>query len=135
MSSYFFTFPVYYEDTDAGGIVYHANYLRFAERARTQMLKDLGFSNKYFMQSANPVGFAVRDCSLSFKRPARLEDVLTVETKVTKITGTSMFFSQIIRRENEDLVDISMRVVALNKQMRPTRLPNELVDLFREVKE
>ena len=132
MRSFFFTFPVYYEDTDAGGIVYHANYLRFAERARTQMLKELGFSNSYFIKSPNPVGFIVHDCALTFKRPARLEDELTIETKVTKMTGTSLFFSQIVRRGDEELVDMTIRVCAVNDRLRPTRLPEELTAFFKD---
>src|ERR1700730_16142814 len=84
---------VYYEDTDAGGMVYHANYLKFAERGRTEMLRSLGFGHRTLGREAG-VGFAVRRCTVEYRAPARLEDALTVDTRLTEIGAATLTVHQ-----------------------------------------
>ena len=93
------SFPVrvYYEDTDAGGIVYYANYLRFAERARTEALRLCGFDQSDLM-SDHQMAFVVRRCNVDFLKPAMLDDLLTIETRLTDISKVSMGMRQAIMR-------------------------------------
>ena len=121
---------VYYEDTDAGGIVYHSNYLRFAERGRTEMLRALGSGHTDLVQSGG-VTFAVRRCEIDFRWPAKLDDLLEVETRISDIGGASIVFEQTIfkvadmaaKTERRLLVRILLTVFCLNPQGRPVRLP------------
>ena len=81
---------VYYEDTDAAGIVYHANYLKFAERGRTEMLRGLGFAHSSSAREDGGIGFTVRRCTVDYRAPARLDDALTVETRVAEIGAATL---------------------------------------------
>ncbi|WP_404426264.1 YbgC/FadM family acyl-CoA thioesterase [Thalassospira australica] len=121
-----FPLMVFYEDTDAGGIVYHANYLAFAERARSAMLNLLGFSNSSVAER-HKVAIAVRHCTLDFRRAARLEDRLTVESRLIKLGGASLGFEQKVMREGEELVVIEIYLACMSLQeLRAQRLPEEL---------
>jgi acyl-CoA thioester hydrolase len=120
---------VYYEDTDAGGIVYHASYLKFAERGRTELLRDIGFNHADLLKQAG-TSFAVISMEIKFKAPARLDDLLTVHTRVTDIKGASMGMTQEIRRGDVSLVDIDLRVACLDHGGKAARLPSELRKLF-----
>jgi acyl-CoA thioester hydrolase len=113
---------VYYEDTDAAGIVYYANYLKFAERGRTEMMRELGFAHS---QIAEDIGtlFTVRRCSLDYRAPARLDDALTVETRVLEIGAATLLLDQQIRREGELLVQMDMLVACIGRDGRPRRVP------------
>ena len=121
---------VYYEDTDAGGLVYHSNYLRFAERGRTELLRALGSGHTDLVQSEG-VTFAVRRCEIDFRWPAKLDDLLEVETRISDIGGASIVFEQTIfkvadmaaKTERRLLVRILLTVFCLNPQGRPVRLP------------
>lgn len=121
---------VYYEDTDAGGIVYHSCYLNFAERARTEMVRDLGISQQSLLQDGT--AFAVRRALVDFLRPARLDDLLTVETGLRSIGGASLDLDQTIRRNDDgtELVRIEVRLGYITLSGRPTRLPAAMRDLF-----
>jgi acyl-CoA thioester hydrolase len=116
---------VYYEDTDAAGMVYHANYLKFAERGRSEMLRSLGFPHRKLGQE-NGVGFAVRRCSVEFRAPARLEDALTVDTTLVDVGAATLKAHQQIRREGEVLVDLDVLVACIGRDGRPRRLPGAL---------
>jgi acyl-CoA thioester hydrolase len=116
---------VYYEDTDAGGIVYHANYLKFAERGRSEMLRSLGFPHRK-LAAEDGVGFAVRRCTVEYLVPARLEDALTVDTTLTGIGAATLQARQEIRRDGELLVDIDILVACIGRDGRPRRLPRVL---------
>jgi acyl-CoA thioester hydrolase len=96
-----FTFPfrIYYEDTDAGGVVYHANYVKLLERCRTEWLRSAGFIQAELLREAG-IGFVVRSVSLDYLKPARLDDLLTVSLEVEKITRSQIFFRQHVRRGN-----------------------------------
>jgi acyl-CoA thioester hydrolase len=113
---------VYFEDTDAGGMVYYANYLKFAERARTEMLRAAGISHATLVADAGLM-LVVRRCDAEFFRSARLDDELAVETRVTKLTGASITLAQTIRREGEILVELGVTVACVTRLGRPTRLP------------
>ena len=121
---------VYYEDTDAGGIIYHANYLAFAERARSAMLNLLGFTNRNVAER-HKVAIAVRHCTLDFRRAAQLEDRLTVESRVIKLGGASLGFEQKIMRDGEELVVIEIYLACMSlEELRAQRLPDELRTVF-----
>ncbi|MCC9625861.1 YbgC/FadM family acyl-CoA thioesterase [Thalassospira sp. MA62] len=121
---------VFYEDTDAGGIVYHANYLAFAERARSAMLNLLGFTNRNVAER-HKVAIAVRHCTLDFRRAAQLEDRLTVESRVIKLGGASLGFEQKIMRDGEELVVIEIYLACMSlEELRAQRLPEELRTVF-----
>jgi acyl-CoA thioester hydrolase len=116
---------VYYEDTDAAGMVYHANYLKFAERGRSEMLRSLGFPHRK-LGAEDGVGFAVRRCSVEFRAPARLEDALTVDTTLVDVGAATLTARQRICRDGEVLVDLDVQVACIGRDGRPRRLPSAL---------
>ncbi|MDI9848023.1 tol-pal system-associated acyl-CoA thioesterase [Rhodoblastus sp. 17X3] len=124
-----FSIRVYFEDTDFTGIVYHANYLRFIERARTEMLRDLGFHQGaiHSGETGDALFFVVARMQIEFLRPARMDDLLTVETRPSKITAAVIELEQIVRREEEILFTARVLIAAL-ADGKPRRLPRE----FRE---
>ncbi len=122
-----FQIRVYYEDTDAGGVVYYANYLKFAERARTEMLRSLGFENSRLMDGDGPgtgIALAVRQMVVDYLRPAGLDDLLEVHTGILEIGGASLRLQQLVRRGVEDLVRMRITLACMNVTSRRTaRLP------------
>jgi acyl-CoA thioester hydrolase len=116
---------VYWEDTDAAGIVYYANYLKFAERGRTELLRSLGIEQEGLRRTTG-LAFAVRRCVVDYLRPARLDDSLAVETRVTALRGASVDLHQAIQRDGVALVEISVTVACLGSDGRPARLPPAL---------
>ena len=112
---------VYYEDTDAAGIVYYANYLKYAERARTEMLRDLGNENARLMKTEG-LAFAVRRCEVDFFKPARLDDLLSVETRLIDIGGASVVADQRVMRDNAELVRMELKLACLSLDGRPAKL-------------
>ncbi len=126
-----FLFPVrvYYEDTDAGRIVYYANYLKFAERARTEFVRCLGLSQNEEMNKDDEIAFVVRHCDIDYIASAVLDDELIVSCRVTEVGGASLSMHQEIRRDDKILVDIEIKLVAMSlKTMRPVRVPAILRD-------
>ncbi|MBI2979043.1 MAG: tol-pal system-associated acyl-CoA thioesterase [Rhodospirillales bacterium] len=120
-----FPVRVYYEDTDAAGVVYYANYLRFAERARTEMLRGLGGGSRELMETQG-LAFAVRRCSMEFMKPAWLDDLLEVETRLTDIGGASLVAVQRVKRQSTELVRMEMTLACLSTAGKPARLPPAL---------
>ncbi len=120
-----FPLRVYYEDTDAGGVAYYANYLKFAERARTEMmhLLDAGYGD---LVSREGFTFAVRRCEVDYMSPARLGDILEIRTRITEAKGASHIVDQAIRRDGDDLVRLLVRLVCINREGRPARMPEIL---------
>ena len=116
---------VYYEDTDAGGMVYYANYLKFAERARTEMLRQAGFDHGA-MADRFGLAFVVRDCALSYKRPARLDDLLEVRSRFVEVGGASLTAEQLICREATELARLEVRLACTTDGGRPSRIPTAL---------
>ncbi len=116
---------VYYEDTDAGGVVYYANYLKFAERARTEMLRKLGIDHGELMQNEG-IAFAVRHCAMDFLAPARLDDVLEVRTRILQASAATVEAEQVVRRAGSELVRLTARLACVNRAGRPVRLPRRV---------
>lgn len=125
-----FSYRVYYEDTDAGGVVYYANYLKFAERARTDMLRGLGISQSALLQEEG-IAFVVRHVEADLRKPARLDDLLTVETHIDTISGASLVMHQHITTEHASLVHIKVTVACVAiPAMKPVRIPASLKALL-----
>ena len=120
-----FQIRVYFEDTDAGGIVYYANYLKYAERARTELLRTMGFESSVCMANKG-VGLAVRRCRADFFRPAKLDDQLEVATRVLEVKGASVSLRQVIKRGGEELVDMEIRLACMDANGKAARLPDGL---------
>lgn len=113
---------VYYEDTDAGGIVYYANYLKFAERARTEMLREAGFGHTAMM-AADGILLAVRRVTAEYFRPAKLDDALVVATTVTGLGAATVDLDQSIRRDAAELCRVHVTIACVGRDGRPVRLP------------
>jgi acyl-CoA thioester hydrolase len=114
---------VYYDDTDAGGIVYYANYLKFAERARTEWLRSIGLQSSDLRRD-HAVLIVVKTVALDYHAPARLDDMLYVHTTVTKMGGSSMTLTQTVVRDGAVLCDMSIVLVCVEgKTFKPTRWP------------
>ncbi len=124
---YRFAVRVYYEDTDFSGVVYHANYLRFLERGRTEMLRGRGISQSELFagDGIDPLSFAVAGMDIVFRRPARMDDLLEVETEVLSIGGATLRLRQRLIRDAEVLVEATVRIATLSRG-RPARLPPEI---------
>lgn len=116
---------VYYEDTDAGGIVYHASYLRFAERGRTELLRAAGFDHRGLERDLAR-GFAVRRCSIDFDKPALLDDRLIVTSRPLRATGARLDLEQVVARAHTTLVRLSVQLVLIGPGLRPARVPASL---------
>ena len=120
-----FPIRVYYEDTDAAGIVYHANYLKFAERARTEMMRASGSDHRDLAANFDAY-FAVSRCEIDYLRPALLDDLLTVETRVLDIRGAAINLDQQVRRGEDLLARLRLRIACVSRQGRPQRLPEPI---------
>jgi|TARA_Y100000590_G_scaffold387450_1_gene461041 acyl-CoA thioester hydrolase len=134
---HYYILRVYYEDTDAAGIVYYANYLKFAERARTEMIRGLGVEHGQLM-SQNNAAFAVRSCEVDYMKPAMLDDKLSVITNVNSIAGASIKLSQrVVFLDNDynetELVRLKLRLACLDKRQRPMRIPIAVRDAIATI--
>lgn len=128
-----FSFPIriYYEDTDAGGIVYYANYLKYAERARTEFLRHFGINQQEMLKNQE-CGFVVRNCNINYKSPARLDDALNITCKVTELKGASLKMEQKLYREDTVICEIEITLVFLSlATMRPSKIPTEIGSLLQ----
>jgi acyl-CoA thioester hydrolase len=121
---------VYYEDTDFSGLVYHANYLRFIERGRTELLRAAGVDQSVLHAEPGGIVFAVRRMSLEYLRPALMDDLLIVETRTTEIRGASLRMSQRILRADTVLLTAEVQVAVLAGG-KPARLPDRLRQLLQ----
>ena len=113
---------VYYEDTDWSGVVYHANYLKYFERARTEALHQIGTSNLKIKNKFRS-HIVVKTCNFEFKKPAYLEDTLKINSYIVSFTKTSFFMSQDIIKGKDTLVHANIRLVFLNEKNKPTKIP------------
>ena len=128
--NFFHKIKVYYEDTDSGGVVYYANYLKFLERARTEALFSIGYSNKKIKEKFNSL-IIVKSCNIDYKKPANLEDELKIRSFVKSITKTSFFMNQIISREEEIIVEAQIHLVFVNENGKPVKIPDEIYSQFK----
>ena len=126
-----FTFKVkvYYEDTDAGGVVYYANYLKFLERARSEAIYSLGYTNSSLLENFG-VLLIVKSCNIEYKKSAKFEDKLEVFSEVKSFTKTSFLMKQSISRDNELITDAQVHLVSVDKNGKPSKIPNELKKKF-----
>lgn len=126
---------VYYEDTDTAGIVYYANYLRYIERARTEILRLFGVDQYSLMSGPveDRISFAVTRCEIDYLTPAKLDDVITVKTTTTRLRGASIHMSQDIWRGDDVLIKSLVKAACLNQNGLPTRLPKEFVNRAKEL--
>lgn len=125
---------VYYEDTDAGGIVYYANYLKFAERARTEFLRDV-CGGHYARMLDDGMGFVVRRCTVEYRRPARLDDLLEVRSRILDSGGARLSAEQVVRRGGDELVRMTIDLACIGPDGRPARMPGPLraaIEGFRD---
>ena len=116
---------VYYEDTDTGGVVYYANYLKFLERARSEAIYSLGFTNSGLFENNN-ILLIVKSCNIEYKKPAKFEDKLSIVSEVTSFTKTSFIMQQNILRNNELISTAEVHIVVVDKNGKPSKLPDEL---------
>jgi len=128
--NFFHKLKVYYEDTDAGGVVYYANYLKYLERARTEALVILGFNNKKIKEKFGSL-IMVKSCNIEYKKSAHLEDELTIRSFIKSITKTSFFMNQFISRGEDLIVEANVHLVFVNSEGKPTRLPGTLFKDFK----
>lgn len=117
---------VYYEDTDAGGVVFYANYLKFYERARTEMLRDMGFEQDQLIIQESVI-FVVRSVQVDYLKPAKFNDLVVVTAELSLVKSASLTFEQIIKRGDEMLSTATIRIACLDaKSMRPKQIPDTL---------
>tara|TARA_B100000287_G_scaffold311380_1_gene294646 strand:+ start:51 stop:473 length:423 start_codon:yes stop_codon:yes gene_type:complete len=128
--NFFHKLKVYYEDTDSGGVVYYANYLKFLERARTEALFSIGYSNKKIQEMFNSL-IIVKSCNIEYKKSAYLEDQLKVRSFVKSISKTSFFMNQIITKEEDIIVEAQVHLVFVNNEGKPVKIPEEIYSKFK----
>lgn len=128
-----FPIRVYYENTDAGGVVYHAQYLNFFERARTEALRTLGFSQQALL--AQQLAFVVKKIEIDYRFPARLDDLLSVETTIVALKKASMVFEQKLWRDDVCLTHATVTVACVDLvKMKPMAMPEPIFQALQRVK-
>ena len=122
---------VYYEDTDAEGVVYYANYLKFLERARTEAIFSLGLTNTNLLKEHGTL-IIVKSCNINYIKPAKFEDNLKIVSKIKSITRTSFLMNQVFERNNKIISEAEVRLVTINKKGKPILIPRILRDKFKD---
>jgi acyl-CoA thioester hydrolase len=126
-------FNVYYEDTDASGRVYHANYLKFLERSRTDLIYQTNYTHEELLKKFDLI-FVVKECSISFKKPAFFEDLIKVTSEIDQLSRVKIKFNQKVYRESNLLVQASVLVIPVNSSGKISKLPNELYFFLEKLK-
>lgn len=121
---------VYYEDTDFSGVVYHARYLHFFERGRTEALRSCGISHTELLAREEPLAFAVRKMTTEWSSPARIDDLLEVTTRFIDVKGARMLIGQEIRRGETLIARADVEAACMNLSGKPRRLPREIIARF-----
>ena len=121
---------VYYEDTDAGGVVYYANYLKFLERARTEALVTIGLSNFKIKNDFKGL-IIVKSCNIDYKKSAHLEDILIIESCLTSFSKTSFTMRQNIFKNDETIVIAKIHLVFVNMEGKPMKIPENILKKFQ----
>ena len=121
---------VYYEDTDAGGVVYYANYLKYLERARTEALSTIGLSN---MKIKNDFGtlIIVKSCNIEYKKSAHLEDNLQIKSYINSISKTSLIMNQSIFKDKDPIIEAQIHIVFINEKSKPVKIPEKILKEFK----
>ena len=126
MSKYFkYNFKIYYEDTDSGGVVYYANYLKYLERARSEAIYSLGLTNIKLQKDYGAL-IIVKSCNIEYKKPAKFEDELEIISSVLTKTKTSFTMKQIIKKHEELISEADVQLVTVNKEGKPVKIPKIL---------
>ena len=128
--NFYHNVKVYYEDTDAGGLVYYANYLKYLERARTEALASIGLSNLQIKEKFGAL-IIVKSCNIDYKKSAFLEDDLNIRSFVKSITKTSFFMHQFITKDKKAIVDAKVHLVFVNEKGKPIKVPDLIFDNFK----
>ena len=128
--NFYHNIKVYYEDTDAGGVVYYANYLKFLERARTEALSSIGLSNLKIKNEFRSL-IIVKSCNIEFKKSAKLEDELSVRSFVKSVSKTSFFMNHFITRGEEKIVEAQVHLVFVNDKGKPIKVPEVIFENFK----
>ncbi len=124
------TVRVYYEDTDFSGVVYHARYLHFFERGRTEALRAMGISHTQLLAREEPLAFVVRKMTTEWIAPARIDDLLEVSTRFIEVKGARMLIAQEIRRGADRIASAEVEAACMNLSGRPRRLPADIAARF-----
>jgi acyl-CoA thioester hydrolase len=125
--NFYHTVKVYYEDTDAGGIVYYANYLKYLERARTEALATIGLSNLQIKEKFEAL-IIVKSCNIEFKKSAYLEDNLNIRSFIKSVTKTSFVMNQFISKDDNIIVEAQVHLVFVNDKSKPIKVPQIIFD-------
>ena len=125
MNEFSYKLKVFYEDTDSGGVVYYANYLKFFERARTEAITQIGLSNKKLLEE-NGIFIIVKSCNIEYKKPAKLEDQIEIKSNIISISNTSFKMRQKALRDNEIITDCEIHLVIVDKKGKPSKIPEIL---------
>ncbi len=128
--NFVFKLKIYYEDTDSGGVVYYANYLKFLERARSELIYSFGLSNKKLLNEYNTL-IIVKSCNIEYKKSAKLEDELEVHSSIESFTKTSFTIDQIVKRNDEIIAIAKVILVTINSQGKPIKIPKILEDSIK----
>ena len=128
--NFYHNVKVYYEDTDAGGVVYYANYLKYLERARTEALAKIGLSNLQIKEKFNAL-IVVKSCNIEYKKSAHLEDQLVIRSFVKSVTKTSFFMNQLITKGESLIVEAQVHLVFINEKGKPVKVPDVIFDNFK----
>ena len=128
--NFYHNIKVYYEDTDAGGVVYYANYLKYLERARTEALSSIGLSNLKIKDKFGAL-IIVKSCNIEYKKSSQLEDELSIRSFVKSVSKTSFFMNQFITRCEEKIVEAQVHLVFVNDKGKPIKVPEVIFENFK----
>ena len=128
--NFYHKLKVYYEDTDAGGVVYYANYLKYLERARTEALTTIGLSNLQIKEKFGALTI-VKSCNIEYKKSAHLEDELNIRSFVKSVTKTSFFMNQFITKDEISIVEAQVHLVFINEKGKPIKVPDIILENFK----
>ena len=128
--NFYHNVKVYYEDTDAGGVVYYANYLKYLERARTEALSTIGLSNIQIKDKFDAL-IIVKSCNIEYKKSAQLEDELKIRSFVKSVTKTSFFMNQIITNNDSTIVEAQVHLVFVDEKGKPIKVPEIIFNNFK----
>ena len=129
MKNFSHTIKVYYEDTDAGGVVYYANYLKFLERARSEAIYSLGISNTEILDKEGVI-IIVKSCNIEYKKPAKFEDEIQVVSKISEVKKSSFKMLQVIKKKSDIISVAEVVLVTVNRKGKPVRIPSLLKKLI-----
>jgi acyl-CoA thioester hydrolase len=131
--TFVFSVRVYYEDTDLSGLVYHATYLRFMERGRSELLRSSGLRHRGMLDADEPLVWAIRRVTIDYEKPARVDEALEVRTEVVKLSHARMWLEQRICRDGELLTRADVEACVITLEGKPRRIPSHLAEKLRDL--